>query len=276
MLHGGRFGFHFQTWEVLDYDPSRFIKLIHTSEPDYMGFPGRVITEVTYTLSKKNTLGITYEVKTNEPTPINVSNHAFWCPSGDPSHPITDDTLTIYSKATTPVDSELIPTGEIRTTERDGVFDFFGKAGEGKLMGRDKDVTNEQLTFGKGYDHNFVLLTNDEVKENGVDFDGQFEITDDGASSLDDKAHLAAKVKCQHSGITMTIVTTEPGLQFFDCHDMDGSLKGKHGKAFEKYAAFVLEPQHFPDSPNHDNFPNTILSINDLYRSKSEYRFTLN
>ncbi len=276
MLHGGKFGFHFQTFEVLDYNRSRYISLILNSDNEDMGFPGRITLKITYTLNENNTLGIAYDVKSTMPCPINVSNHSYWCPSGNPASPITEQNLTIYSKATTPVDSELIPTGEIRPTEKGSVFDFFGDAGEGKLMGRDKDVANEQLSYGKGYDHNFVLMTKEEAAANGVNFDGKFEITDDGTSSLDGSAHLAAKAKSDESGITMTIVTSEPGLQFFDCHDMDGSLVGKRNKAFEKYAAFVLEPQHFPDSPNHPNFPNTILGIGEVYHSKSEYRFTRN
>lgn len=197
MLHGGKFGFHFQTFEVIEYDPSRFIKFLLVSEDGDMGFPGRLTVEVTYTLTEKNTLAISYSASSNIPTPINLSNHSYWCISGDPSHPITDDNLTIYSKATTPVDSELIPTGEIRPTEAGSVFDFFGKSGEGKQMGRDKDVANEQLTYGKGYDHNFVLMTNDEAKASGVNFDGKFQVTDDGFSKLNDSAHLAAKAKCE-------------------------------------------------------------------------------
>ena len=242
---------------MLDHDPSRYVKLALHSDADDMGFPGRSTLEVTYTLNENNTLGIYYQMKNTMACPVNLSNHAYWCLSGDPSHPITDDNLTIYSKATTPVDAELIPTGEIKATETGGVFDFFGNNGEGKAVGRDINANDQQLKYGKGYDHNFVLMTNDEVKAHGIDFDGNFEITDDSSDPLQGKAHLAAKVDCEHSGITMTIVTTEPGLQFFDCHDMDGSTVGKQGKAFDKYAAFVLEPQHYPDSPNHSNFPST-------------------
>ena len=275
MLHGGKFGFHNQTFELIDHDPSRFVKFLLYSEDGDMGFPGRMTLEVTYTLTDKNTIAVSYTATTNMATPINVSNHTYWCPSGDPSHATTDDILTIYSKATTPVDSELIPTGEIRPTAKGGVFDFFGNSGEGKVLGRDINANDEQLRYGKGYDHNFVLMTNDEAKANGVNFDGKFEVTDDGLTKIDNSAHLAAKVRCEHTGVTMTIVTNEPGLQFFDCHDFDGSIVGKNKKAFQQYGAYVLEPQHFPDSPNHDNFPNTILKSNEKFYSKSEYRFTI-
>ena len=239
-----------------------------------MGFPGRMTTEVTYTINENNTLGIAFEAKTTMPCPVNLMNHCFFCISGDPSWPITKENLTIYSNAITPIDNELIPTGEICTIQKGSVFDFFGEAGEGKLVGRDIDTPDEQLSNGKGYDHNFVLMSREEATAKGASFDGKFEITDDGVSVLNDTAKLAAKVKSNKSGITMTIVTTEPALQLFDCHDYTGSEIGKHNTPLPKYAAMALEPQHFPDSPNHPNFPNTILNIGEVFRSKSEYRFT--
>lgn len=240
-----------------------------------MGFPGRMTTIVTYTLNENNTLGIAYEAKTTMPCPVNLMNHCFFCVSGDPSWPITEENLTIYSNATTPIDAELIPTGEIRQTPKGGVFDFFGEAGEGKLVGRDINAEDEQLKNGKGYDHNFVLMSREEAAAKGAPFDGKFEITDDGVSALNDKAKLAAKVKSNKSGITMTIVTTEPAIQLFDCHDYTGSEIGKNNKPLPKYAAMALEPQHFPDSPNQPNFPNTILLPGEVFHSKSEYRFTI-
>lgn len=274
-LHGGKFGFNVHTFDLIDYDPSRFVTLILNSDSEDEGFPGRSTLEVTYTLNENNTLGIFYKMKNTLPCPINPSNHSYWCLSGDPSHPITDDNLTIYSKATTPVDSELIPTGEIRATQPGSVFDFFGKNGEGKAVGTHLNVDDEQLKYGKGYDHNFVLMSSAEAKAAGVEQEPEFEITDDGTDQIEEKPRLAAKAYCPESGIAMTITTTEPGLQFFDCHDMDGTMVGKRKKAFEKHAAFVLEPQHFPDSPNHPNFPNTILDPKTAYRSKSEYKFSV-
>lgn len=142
-------------------------------------------------------------------------------------------------------------------------------------MGRDKDVENEQLKYGKGYDHNFVLMEREEANALGDNYDGTFEVEDDGSNELQGKGRKVAKVVSHHSGITMTIKSTEPAVQFFDCHDMDGSIKGKHRSAFTKYAAFVLEPQHFPDSPNHPNFPNTILRPGQVYTSKTEYCFNV-
>ncbi len=265
---------HNQTFEVKEYDPSSFIKLNLTSEIDDMGFPGRFTTDITYTLNNNNTVSMFYESNCTKPCPVNLSNHTYWCPSGDPSAPITEQNLTIYSKATTPVDAELIPTGEIKPTPEGDVFDFFCN-GKGKLVGKDIEADNQQLKYGKGYDHNFVLMTHDEAAAKGVECDGKFEVTDDGSEALKDEARLAAKVKSDLSGITMTIHTTEPGLQFFDCHDMDGSLISKHNKPIEKYAAFVLEPQHFPDSPNHPNFPDTMLLQGQIHRSKSEYHFSV-
>ncbi len=142
-------------------------------------------------------------------------------------------------------------------------------------MGRDIEVDNEQLKFGKGYDHNFVLLERDEAAKYGASYDGRFEVEDDGSSQLQGKGRIAAKVSSATTGITMTIKTTEPGLQFFDCHDMDGTITGKNKSRFSRYAAFVLETQHFPDSPNHDNFPSTILKTGEKFTSKTEYAFTL-
>lgn len=275
MLHGGKFGFHFQTFEVESYEVDKSITFKLISDDGDMGFPGRFELQVTYAINNNNTLSAYYEAKTSSSTPINISNHSYWDPCGDPNAPITDDTLIIYSKATTPVDSQLIPTGEIRPTEPGSVFDFFGKSGEGKMMGRDKDADNEQLKFGKGYDHNFVLMEREECNNAGVKYDGKFQIDDDGSVALQGKGRLVAKVKSPTTGITMTIKSTEPAVQFFDCHNMDGTISGKNKSRFTKYAAFVLEPQHFPDSPNHPNFPNTILRPTELYQSKSEYEFTV-
>lgn len=274
MLHGGKFGFHFQTFKEVKFDKNKSITLELVSPDGDMGFPGEMTLQITYSLNDNNTLGIYYEAKTTKDTVCNISNHSYWDPSGDPNAPITEDNLFICSKATTPVDNELIPSGEIALTPAGSVFDFFGEKGEGKQMGKDKDVPNQQLTYGKGYDHNFVLLGQDVEKMSGIENDGKFQITDDGSEKLQGKANMVAKATSKTSGITMTIKSTEPSVQFFDCHDMDGSITGLGGKKWTKYAAFVLEPQHYPDSPNHENFPTTILKAGDVYQSKSEYSFT--
>ena len=272
-LHGGKFGFHNQTFEVKDYAPSSYIQLELISEMGEMGFPGRMTVNITYTLNDNNTVGVFYEASTTQSCPVNMLSHAFWCPSGDPSQPITEQNLTIYSDAYTPIDNELIPTGEIASIPENSVFDFFCN-GEGKLIGKDINANDQQLKNGKGYDHNFVIMSNDKLASKGVSFDGKFEITDDGSHMLTDKAQLAAKVSSPDSGITMTITTSEPAIQFFDFHNM-GDPVGKHGKTYGKYAALALEPQHFPDSPNQPNFPNTIVKPGEVYRSKSEFHFAV-
>lgn len=169
----------------------------------------------------------------------------------------------------------MIPTGEIRPIETGGIFDFFGESGEGKPVGRDKDKPDEQLKNGKGYDHNFVLMSKEELSAKGISFDGKFEIADDGMYALDGQANLAAKLTSPESGITMTITTSEPALQLYDCHALDAPLTGKHNKEMSTYCGVALEPQHYPDSPNHPNFPNTIIGPYEVYRSKSEFKFTV-
>ena len=186
-----------------------------------------------------------------------------------------EDTLTIYSHQITPVDSELIPTGQIAEVEKNGIFDFFGERGEGKKIGRDLNIPNEQLTYGKGYDHNFVIMSNEDLKARGVNFDGKFKITSDGSKELENQAKLAAKYHSDVSGITMTISTTEPAIQLFDGHNMDSTLTGKNGIKIPKYSCVALETQHFPDSPNQPNFPSCIIRPGETYKSKTEIAFSV-
>lgn len=280
LLHGGKHGIHFQTFDVVSYDKNSNIKLELNSPDGEMGFPGNLKLQITYTLNDNNTLGVYYEATSSAPTVVNFSNHAYWDVDGNIDSPSTEDLLFISSKQTTPVNNELIPTGQISDTNENSPFDFFGKNAEyykkGKRMGADLNVSNEQLSYGKGYDHNFVILNNEEAQKAGIDFDGKFQISDDGSKNLNTQAHIVAKAESPSSGIVMTIVSTQPGLQFFDCHDMGDLPAGKNNKKFPKYAALVLEPQNWPDSPNHQNFPNTILRPGETFTSKTEYQFTTN
>lgn len=280
LLHGGKFGTHYQTFTELVYDENRFLKLELISPDGEMGFPGELKIQVTYSLNDNNTVGIYYEVATTKDTPINISNHAFFDIDGDTSASIKNNKLFFASKQITPVSSsELIPTGEIANIKEDSPNDFFGANAkyykQGKEIGKDIDANDQQLKYGSGYDFNYVLLSQAEQKQNGIDFDGKFEITNDGSGELENDAKIAAILQSPVSGIKMTITTNEPGLQFYSGQKLSGMPKDKHDKEIPNYACIALEPQHFPDSPNHTNFPNTILKPNTTYKSKSEYKFTV-
>lgn len=276
-LHGGKFGMHFQAFKLIDFDKNKMAKF-ELIEPDgHMGFPGNFKLQVTYTLNDNNTVGFYCEASCDKATPVNIANHAFWDVSGDPKSSITNDRLFICSKQTTAIDDKLIPTGEITNTKTNDPFDFLGEKAayfeQGKQIGKDLNSHNQQILLAQGYDHNFAILDNKQAKNEGIDFDGKFEIDDDGSDSLQGQARIHAKFQSDLSGIEMTIVSNEIGLQFYDGHGFKANVEEKDGVKLDKYAAIALEPQHYPDSPNHENFPNTILEPGKTFKTKSEYKF---
>ena len=247
-LHGGPDGFHNQVWDVVAVDENS-IAMTYLSKDGEMGYPGNLSVEVTYAINEKNELSIAYKATTDKATPINLTNHAFFNLAGQAKGSINDHLLMINADHFTPVDEGLIPLGETRSVEG-GPFDFR----RAKTIGRDlnQQASNTQLRRGGGYDHNFVL---------NKDSQGRMS--------------LAARVVDPKSGRQMDVFTEEPGIQFYGGNFMDGSDVGKYGTKFEYRASFALETQHYPDSPNQANFPNTILRPRETYQTKSIYRFSV-
>lgn len=244
-LHGGLKGVHFVVWDgQQDEEGVTFTYLLpHLQE----GFPGNIKMKVKYALDEENALTISYEATTDKKTVINLTNHAYFNLNGEGAGTILNHELKLNAGALTPVDSTLIPTGELMPV-KNTAFDFK----EMKAIGRNIDDDNEQLRYGKGYDHNFVL---DEVKDGGL--------------------RHAATLRGDLSGIIMDLYTEEPGLQFYSGNFMADKVVLKNGKTDAFRTGLCLEPQHFPDSPNQNTFPSVVLNPGDKYTTKSVYRFSV-
>jgi aldose 1-epimerase len=261
-LHGGFKGFDKYVWDAETFDGHGFVglKLTRTSaagegcDPTRpavpqctTGFPGNLKVEVDFTLDKRNNLRFDYHATTDAPTVVNLTNHSYWNLAGEGSGTIYDHKLKLNADAFTPVDELLIPTGEIRSVFGTP-FDFTTphKIGE-RIRGND-----EQLVFGRGYDHNWVLNRAP------------------GSTNM----IRAARLRDPSSGRTLTISTTEPGIQFYSGNFLDGTLYGTSGRQYRQGDGLALETQHFPDSPNKPNFPSTRLDPGQEYQTSTVYRFS--
>lgn len=245
-LHGGLIGFDKVIWSPEIDQTANRIKLTYQSRDAEEGYPGNLDVTVTYTLKDDNTLMIEYRAQTDKATPVNLTQHTYFNLRGEGEGNILNHVLQLHAESFTPVDETLIPTGEILAVA-DGPFDFTTP----KTIGRDIEADHEQLRFGKGYDHNWVL------KKGG---------TKKGLT-------LAAYVYEPDSGRSLEVSTTEPGIQFYCGNFLDGRLKGKSGGTYEHRGGFCLETQHFPDSPNKPGFPSTILRPGELFQSTTTFRF---
>ena len=242
-LHGGLKGFDKQVWTAKQ-DGSK-LELTYLSKDGEEGYPGNMTTVVTYQLTDDNELRIDYSITTDKDTVKNVTNHSYWNLAGQGEGDVLGHQITVFADKTTPVDEGLIPTGELKPV--DGTpFDFR----QPHLIGERIDAADQQIKYGKGYDHNWVL--------NGA------------MGSL----HPAAKVVEPKSGRVMEVSTTEPGVQFYTGNFLDGTITGKGGKVYQRRFALCLETQHFPDSPNHPEFPTTTLKPGEKYQSTTIYKFS--
>jgi aldose 1-epimerase len=245
-LHGGLKGFDKVVWQAEPYADSTEAGLrLHYVSPDgEEGYPGRLDVSVTYALTNDDALRIDYRLTTDHPTVQNVTHHSYFNLAGHAAGAILGQELMLDADRFTPVDSMLIPTGELRSVAGTP-FDFRTPTAIGARIAAD----DEQLRMAGGYDHNFVL------------------------SGPVGALRVVGRVRDPLSGRVMEISTTEPGIQFYSGNFLDGSNVGKGGARYEHRAGFCLETQHFPDSPNHPDFPSAVLRPGEEYRSTTVYRF---
>lgn len=238
-LHGGIKGFDKVVWDakLTSTDDQASVKFTYTSQDGEEGYPGNLSVTVTYTLNNANELTIRYEAKTDKATPINLTNHTYWNLAGHDSGTILDHEMTINADNYTPIDDDLIPTGEIAAVKGTGL-DFT----TAKLIGTDIESVG-------GYDHNYVI------------------------NKTDDDLTLAASVCHPDSGRVMEVCTTQPGVQLYSANFLDGSIQGKGKCSYQKQGGFCLETQHYPDSINQPQFPSIVLRPDETYSEKTVHKF---
>jgi len=244
-LHGGKVGFDKVLWQSSAEETAGgpALRLTYHSKDGEEGYPGNLNVTAVYTLTADNALRVEFTAVTDKDTVVNLTHHSYFNLRG--SGTILDHIVQINADKFTPVNSTLIPTGELRPV--DGTpFDFRTPTAIGARIGQD----DEQLKFGKGYDHNWVI---------------------NNPGSL----RLMARVTEPTTGRVMEVLSTEPGLQFYSGNFLDGTITGKGGWVYQFRDAIVMEPQHFPDSPNQPNFPSTVLKPGDTYRNTIIYRFSV-
>lgn len=247
-LHGGNKGWDKAVWipaEPFQNATGVGIALSHTSADGDEGYPGTVKAVVTYTLTESNELVIDYQATTDKPTVVNLTQHSYFNLAGATAQDVLGHEVMLNADSYTPVDAGLIPLGEIAPVAGTP-FDFKTPTAIGARI----NDTHEQIARGNGYDHNFVLNR-----------------TGDGLS-------LAARVVEPTTGRTMTVSTTEPGVQFYTGNFLDGTLTGKGGRVYGRRAGLCLETQHYPDSPNQPAFPTTILRPGQAYRTTTIFKFS--
>ena len=243
-LHGGLKGLDMVVWDVKSVtDSSMVLSYLHEDGQD--GHPGNLDIEMTYTLTSDNEFRVDYKATTDKPTHVNISHHSFFNLKGEGNGTINNHVLYINASKTTPVNEVLIPTGEIADVTGTP-FDFR----QPKPIGQDLMVENQQLANGAGYDHNWVL---------------------DRKTPSD--LELAASVHEPLSGRYMEVWTDQPALQFYGGNFFDGTTTGKYGRTLNFRESIALETQKYPDTPNHDNFPSTLLTPEEQYTHVCVYRF---
>lgn len=245
-LHGGLKGLDLVVWDVEDVTDSTLV-LSYLHEDGAEGMPGNLKIVMTYALTSDNEFKVDYVAETDKTTHVNISHHSFFNLKGEGNGTINDHILYINASNTTPVNAVLIPSGEIADVTGTP-FDFR----QAKAIGQDLEVENEQLANGGGYDHNWIL-------------DRQ----------TPDQMELAASVYEPASGRFMEVYTDQPALQFYGGNFFDGTTEGKYGKALRYRESIALETQKYPDTPNHSNFPSTLLNPGETYTHSCVYRFSV-
>ena len=245
-LHGGiDRTFNKVVWDGEALKGKTGVAFSYLSKDGEEGFPGNCKVKVTYTLTDTNELVIEYEATTDKATPINLSQHSYFNLAGEGTSDILNHELMLNADRFTPVDKNLIPTGELRSV-KGTPFDFTTPTRIGARI----DDSYEQMVLGHGYDHNFILNS----KGTGL-------------------TH-AARVYEPTSGRVMEVSTTQPAVQFYTGNFLDGTVTGKQGHVYKRRYGLCLETQHYPDSPNHPDFPSTILKPGDTFRSKTVFKFS--
>ncbi|MDO7926977.1 aldose epimerase family protein [Pseudomonas sp. KFB-139] len=249
-LHGGNQGFDKRIWkaESIKSNGSVGVKLSYLSPDGEMGFPGALLTEVTYSLNNQNELKIDYRATTDKPTVLNLTNHSYFNLAGAGNGDILQQVATLHASRYTPVNDKLIPTGELAPVAGTPM-DFLKPTAIGKNIKAD----HQQLKYAEpkqgGFDFNWVLDTKGDISK------------------------LAAEVSDPQSGRHLQLFTTEPGVQLYTGNFLDGSIHGKAGKVYPHWGAFTLETQHYPDAPNQPAFPSTRLDPGKPYTQTTIFKF---
>jgi aldose 1-epimerase len=245
-LHGGTTRtFDKVVWEAEQLKAKAGVAFTYLSKDGEEGFPGNLKIKVTYTLTDSDELVLDYEATTDKATPINVSQHSYFNLAGEGTGDVLNHEIMINADRFTPVDKNLIPTGELRPV-KGTPLDFTTQTKIGARI----DDSYEQIALAHGYDHNFVI------------------------NRKDDGLTLAARVYEPTSGRVLEVSTTQPGVQFYTGNFLDGTVTGKEGHVYKQRYGFCLETQHFPDSPNHPDFPTTILKAGETFHQKTIFKFS--
>jgi aldose 1-epimerase len=249
-LHGGTVGFDKRIWSAKPFRKGGSVGLVmkFTSPDGDQGYPGRLATTVTYTLTDGNGIRMDYKATTNKPTIVNLTNHAYFNLQGEGTGSIEDHKLLLKASRYTPVDPTLIPTGQLARVGGTPM-DFRHATAIGDRIRDDF----KQLVIGRGYDHNWVLDRRNSGSGAGLE--------------------LAARLTDPTSGRVLKVLTTEPGIQFYSGNFLDGTLVGTSGRMYRQGDGLALETQHYPDSPNHANFPSTVLRPGQVYKTTTVYQF---